>query len=121
MRLFLRLTLLLASAVAVSAVGRPAADPTLRSWPAGSSPQEIGRRVAENLIPRPHMLIGPDNVVHYAEVCTWYGALRFAQVTGDRALTAKLEARFEPLFSTEARLVPRAINVDNAVFGAVPL
>ena len=117
----LRLLLTLVSVTVVSAAGQPVKNSMLSSWPAGASPQEIGRRVAENLVPRSHMLIGPDNVVHYAEVCTWYGALTFAKATGDKALTAKLVSRFEPLFTTEAKLVPRAINVDNAVFGAVPL
>ncbi len=107
------------AAVAISAADRRIA--AFSSWPRDASPVDVGRRVAQNFVPRPHMLIAPDNVVHYAEVCTWYGALTFAQVTRDRALREQLVKRFEPLFSTEAHLVPRAINVDNAVFGAVPL
>lgn len=121
MRVLRRLSLALAAVAVLSATARTATDSTLKSWPPGASPQEIGRRVAENLIPRPHMLISPDQAIHYAEVCTWYGALRFAKVSGDKALAARLVERFEPLFTAESHRVPRAINVDNAVFGAVPL
>jgi unsaturated rhamnogalacturonyl hydrolase len=115
------LPVFLALIVSVSlAADRPASDKYFGSWPAGATPQEIGRRVVENFIPRAHMPLGRDKVVHYAETCTWYGGLTFAKVTGDQALTDRLIARFEPLFTTEATLVPKAINVDNAVFGAVP-
>jgi len=120
-RVLLRSSLVLAALAAIGATGRAAVQTDLHSWPPGASPLEIGRRVADNLVPRPHMLIAPDNVIHYAEVCTWYGALTFAQVASDTELTARLVKRFEPLFTSETRLVPRAINVDNAVFGAVPL
>jgi unsaturated rhamnogalacturonyl hydrolase len=91
------------------------------TWPTGASPLEVGRRVAANFVPRPHMLYPPDQVLHYAEVCTWLGALRFARVTRDAALTERLVSRFEPLLGPESNLVPRPLNVDFAVFGAVPL
>ena len=51
------------------------------SWPAGSSPQEIGARVARNYLARPLALGTP---MHYAEACTWYGALTTAKLTGDQ-------------------------------------
>ena len=91
-------------------------------WPARASPQEIGHRIAENLIARPHMLISGEanRVVHYAEVCTWYGSLAFAKLAAEQELTAKLVARFDPLFDADAKLIPHPINVDHAVFGAVP-
>ena len=90
-------------------------------WPAGTSPQEIGRRVAANFLPRPHMPIGKTKVIHYAEVCTWYGALTFANLTKDAALQQQLVARFEPLFREEKHLIPTPDHVDYTVFGAVPL
>jgi unsaturated rhamnogalacturonyl hydrolase len=109
--------------LAASLTGLAAAEPKIDfgPWPAGTSPQEIGRRVVDNFLPRPHMTISPDRAVHYAETCTWYGGLTFAQLTGDHERTAKLVARFDPLLGPEAKLIPRAVNVDNAVFGAVPL
>jgi unsaturated rhamnogalacturonyl hydrolase len=121
MRRLLSMLLAIAGVTVALAAGRPTPDDALRAWPAGTSPQEIGRRVVENFLPREHMPLGRDRVVHYAETCTWYGGLRFARVINDKALTDRLIARFEPLFTTEAKLVPKAINVDNAVFGAVPL
>lgn len=38
-----------------------------------------------------------------------------------QSLEERLEARFQPLFTTEAYLQPQANHVDNNVFGAVPL
>ena len=90
-------------------------------WAAGTSPQEVGKRVVDNFLPRAHMTISPDRAIHYAETCTWYGGLTFAELSGDKDRTAKLVARFDPLFGPDAKLIPRAVNVDNTVFGAVPL
>ncbi len=91
------------------------------SWPAGASPQEVGHRVTANFIPRPHMPQWNDTVIHYAEACTWYGALTFARAAGDSALQARLVARFEPLFREEKALIPDPNHVDWTVFAAVPL
>ena len=91
------------------------------NWPAGSSPEEIGSRVTENFLARPHMPMPPNGVVHYAEVCTWIGALSFAQASGNKELTGKLVARFEPLFREEKALVPEPKHVDWTVFGSLPL
>jgi rhamnogalacturonyl hydrolase YesR len=90
-------------------------------WNTGQSPQEVGRRVAENFLPRPHMPQWEDTVVHYAEVCTWWGALTFARVAEDAALQGKLVQRFEPLFREDKQLIPDPDHVDWAVFAAVPL
>jgi len=96
----------------------------LDSWPAGSSPEVIGKRVAERFVASPHPNFGrtnPPNSITYPETCTWYGALTFAKLSGDKELTTKLIARFEPLFGAEKRLVPRPAHVDATVFGSVPL
>lgn len=90
-------------------------------FPKGASPEEVGRRVAENFIPRPHVPSWDDQTIHYAEVCTWYGALTFASVTKDAALRDRLVARFEPLFREEKQYVPEPNHVDYTVFAAVPL
>ena len=94
------------------------------AWAPGTSPREIGQRVAENFAAKPHSNFNrptPPNSITYPETCTWYGALAFAQLTGDKELTAKLIARFTPLLGSEARLIPKPTNVDATVFGAVPL
>lgn len=94
------------------------------AWPAGASPQEVGKRVAERFIATPHPNFGrtnPPNSITYPETCTWYGALTFAKLTGDQELTKQLIARFEPLFGAEKKLIPRPAHVDATVFGSVPL
>ena len=94
------------------------------AWPTGSSPQEIGLRVAQHFVATPHgdgVRPRPATPIVYSEVCTWYGALTFAQVTGNKDLTAQLSKRLEPVFGEETRLIPRANSVDNTIFGAIPL
>ena len=88
-------------------------------WPPGSSPAEVGKRVAEHFLSSAHQ--DPQRIV-YPEVCTWYGALTFAQLLGDKDLTANLLKRFEPLMSAPgSELIDRERHVDFSVFGAVPL
>jgi unsaturated rhamnogalacturonyl hydrolase len=113
------------AALGIGGAVRAAADPAdLNSWPAGSSPQEIGRRVTERFIASPHPNFGlaqPTPFIIYPEVCAWYGALTFARLAGDRDLTEELVQRFEPLFGPEANLIPKPTHVDLTVFGTVPL
>ena len=91
------------------------------NWPAGRSPVEIGNRVVENFIPRKHMPLGKAQVIHYAEVCTWIGALSFAEASGNKGMTARLVERFEPLFRGEKSWIPEPKHVDWTVFGSLPL
>jgi unsaturated rhamnogalacturonyl hydrolase len=94
------------------------------SWPAGTSPQEVGKRVAEHFVATPHTNFGrttPPRVITYPEVCAWYGALTFAKQTNDAALTQKLAQRFEPLLGARDTLIPKPDHVDYSVFGSVPL
>jgi unsaturated rhamnogalacturonyl hydrolase len=120
-----RMVLLSMCAVAATTSGRRAlsADANFNSWPAGSSPKEIGTRVARRFVATPHTNFGrptPPKSITYPETCTWYGALTFAKQSKDAALTKQLVARFEPLFGEEAHLIPTADHVDPSVFGAVP-
>lgn len=89
-------------------------------FPAGYTPQEIGSRVAHSFIAAEHM-IHADVRIHYAEVCTWYGALKFAEATNDRDLFEMLQERFEPLFTTEKQYQPGMNHVDYNMFGCLPL
>lgn len=89
------------------------------SWPTGSSPQEVGARLVRNYLARPLDLATP---MHYAEACTWYGALTTAKLLGDRALDAALIARFAPILTPAgAAVIPPRAHVDDRVFGIVPL
>jgi rhamnogalacturonyl hydrolase YesR len=93
-------------------------------FPQGCSPKEVGSRVAEHFLATPHTNFGrptPPKVITYPEVCTWYGALAFAKVSGDKKLAGQLAERFEPLFGKQDTLVPIPDHVDYAVFGSVPL
>jgi rhamnogalacturonyl hydrolase YesR len=92
------------------------------AWPAGASPAEVGRRVAERYLATPHLQVPGYPFTVYQEVVTWYGGLTFARLADDKALGERLVARFEPFFTPEqAWRVPPVDHVDNNVFGAVPL
>lgn len=93
-------------------------------WPAGSSPREIGQRVAARFVASPHQNFGrptPPARITYPEVCAWYGALIFSRATKDEGLKKQLIDRFEPLFREEKNLVPVPEHVDYTVFASVPL
>ena len=54
-------------------------------WPAGTSPQEVGKRLAENWVKRDfEYQSGKRQFLIYPEVCTWYGALNVAKDTKDK-------------------------------------
>src|SRR5260370_6729553 len=114
-------TLVAAVALLIITLALPAAAQTnyFTDWPAGTSPAEVGKRVAEHFVISPHA--DPKHIV-YQEVCTWYGALTFAQLSGDKGLSAKLIQRFHPLMTPAgAGLIGKDRHVDFTVFGTVPL
>ena len=108
-----------ASFLILGAVAAAAQQDYFSNWPAGSSPQEIGKRVAEHFLTSPHQ----GNKVFYGEVGTWYGALTFAQLTSDADLRSKLIKRFDPLLpgGSDTSLIGTRRHVDDEIFGAVPL
>ena len=89
-------------------------------WPKGTSPQEVGKLVAEHFVTSPHQYTA---TIHYSEVAAWYGSLTFAQLTHDNALQAELIKKFEPLMpgGAEASRIPTRHHVDDSIFGIVPL
>jgi unsaturated rhamnogalacturonyl hydrolase len=99
-------------------------DYDLSYWIEGCSPIEVGKRVAElyaislyyNHL-RPTL---PKSIV-YPEVCTWYGALTFAKLSGDKHLIQRLIDRFESLLNENSSLIPVPDHVDFTVFGVIPL
>jgi rhamnogalacturonyl hydrolase YesR len=119
-RIFLALSLLACLFLSLPS----SAQKDFANWPAGTSPQEVGKRVAERFLTLPHRLTtnqAPEPYIDYPESVTWYGALTFAQLSGDKDLTAQLVKRFDPLFGDDAKLIPVPKHVDLTVFGAVPL
>src|ERR1039457_2325675 len=115
-----RFPLALATCLALLGAARTGmAQKDFENWPAGKSPREIGKRVAERFAPSAHLR---TNTIIYPEVCAWYGALTFAQLSGDKDLSLRLIKRFDPLMTpAESALVPTERHVDFSVFGAVPL
>jgi unsaturated rhamnogalacturonyl hydrolase len=92
-------------------------------WPAGTSPQEIGKRVAENFAARQfEWAQGKRQYVIYPEVCAWYGSLTVAQLTRDKDLTTRLVQKFDPLLTDpDKKRISQDAHVDFRVFGVVPL
>ena len=90
-------------------------------WPAGSSPQEVGKRLSEHFVASPHQIF--SKTINYSEVVAWYGALTFSQVTHDDALRGELIRKFDPLRvgAAEASFIPVRHHVDDSIFGVVPL
>jgi rhamnogalacturonyl hydrolase YesR len=111
----------LAIGTAILAAARPgmAQQNYFTDWPAGTGPREVGKRVAEHFVVSPHM--NPHRII-YPEVCTWYGALTFAQLSQDQDLSSRLIKRFDPLLTPqEEGLIQKERHVDFTVFGTVPL
>jgi unsaturated rhamnogalacturonyl hydrolase len=108
------------------ATSQPKGSAYFSNWPAGTSPAEVGKRVAENCLPRKFRYeINPQKAslgVIYPEVIAWYGSLTVAQLTGDTNLTARLIQKFKPLLSEPgAQRINRSAHLDYRVFGIVPL
>jgi len=82
----------------VSAAVQTQAQSYFKKWPAGTSPQEIGRRVADNFIARKlEVEEGKRKYVIYPEVCSWYGSLTVAPLTNDHDLCKRLMGKYDPL------------------------
>lgn len=94
------------------------------NWPVGTSPQEIGTRVAENFAARKFDFeTNPKRkFVTYQEACAWYGSLTVAQLTGDCDLQNRLVHKFDYLLTPAgAGRMSTNAHVDFRVFGIVPL
>jgi rhamnogalacturonyl hydrolase YesR len=87
------------------------------NWPDNADPQKVGDAVATHFVQTGHL----ESIV-YPEVCTWYGALTYAEATGNKALETQLQARFQQLLTPEKKaLIPDKEHVDYEIFGVVPL
>ena len=103
-----------------------AQDYNLKNFPAGSTPDEIGRRIINKYLNTPHTQYGvirdiPPQQITYPDVCAWLGGLWYADAVNDNQLYDRLVERFDPLFSSIKFFLPKPNHVDNNVFGAVPL
>ena len=94
----------------------------LTSFATAADPRVIGLRVADNYLDRNYRTNSKAGFIVYPEVCAAFGALRFADATGNTNLEEKLIARFAPVWKPEnKRLIPPGGHVDLSVFGVVPL
>lgn len=116
-------------AVAVGLAGLAASSTAveteaLRDWPADAAPAQVGKRLAENWASRKfqYETVELRRVVIYPEVCTWYGALRVAELISDAELRDRLIKKYDPLLTKEgATHIDQRPHVDHFVFGIVPL
>lgn len=88
-----------------------------KNFPKGSEPEFIGQKLAQRYLSSPET----KNPVKYPEVCTWFGALRFANATKDKEMLQQLENRFIPILGENNKAMQTPNHVDNTVFGIVPL
>lgn len=89
-------------------------------FPKGAAPDDIGKRLAYHFVDGRHELYA-GQYIHYAEVCTWNGALDYALKTKDQKLIKLLQDKFEPFFTREKPLLPPKNHVDYNMFGSVAL
>ena len=92
------------------------------NWPTGTSPKDIGRRLADNFEKRVFEYeTGKRPFVIYPEICAGYGALKIANETKDNDLRLRLIKKFERLLTPNAKFVNPVAHVDYRVLGVVPL
>lgn len=92
----------------------------LTDFPKGSTPEEVGKLIAYRFVDAKHALHG-GKWISYPETFYWNGALKFASITNDKALTGFLQNKFKLLLSTEKELLPIKNHVDLNMFGSLPL
>ena len=115
----------LAAVVSIALAGISTAD-SFTNWPEGKSPALVGKRVAENFLPRKlRYEVDPAKAslgIIYPEVITWYGALAVAKLTKDGDLGDRLISKFEPyLTEPGSKHINGSAHVDYRVFGMLPL
>lgn len=110
--------------LALAVLAEAATPAEFTNWPAGASPAEVGKRVAENFAARQFQWQTDPRrrYVIYPEICAWYGSLDVARLIGDADLQKRLYAKYDILLTLEgaARVSPDA-HVDYRIFGVVPL
>jgi len=116
-------SMLLVIALLLIATGQAAGQSKyFTKWPAGSSPQEVGKRVAEDFVVRKlEYEEGKRQYVIYPEVCAWYGSLTVAKLIKDNDLEGRLIKKFDPLLGDDAKRISPDAHVDFRVFGTLPL
>ena len=94
-------------------------DSSYFDFPEGFTPREVGEKLSVHFVTSKHLFY--DSYIHYAEVCTWLGALRYAESTGNNALVGQLKERYDYLINSEKEFLPPMNHVDFNMFGCLPL
>jgi len=89
-------------------------------FPNDYSPLEVGKKLGYHFVTSKHQL-QKTYWIHYAEVCTWLGALRYAKTVNDKDLIHGLRNRFDVLINDEKQYLPIQNHVDLNMFGCLPL
>lgn len=112
------------SALATFFIVANAQNTDLKNWSKETDPKTVGLLVANRFVESPHNSFrppAPPKSITYPEVCAWYGALKFSEITKNKILLNQLEQRFMPFFDEEKHLIPRPWHVDYSVFGTIPM
>ncbi|MDD3036266.1 glycoside hydrolase family 88 protein [Bacteroides sp.] len=97
----------------------PAQTSQLKNFPEGYTPEEIGTQLAYRFIDT--YKIQDRKWIGYADTFSWNGSVKFAAIAKDKELLKLLQQNFEPLFSTQKKLLPVMKHVDWNMFGSLPL
>ncbi|MBN2180693.1 MAG: glycoside hydrolase family 88 protein [Sedimentisphaerales bacterium] len=91
----------------------------LTTWPEGKTPEDIGKKLAENILPRLRIT---RRAVHYCEDSMWVYMAKYAKLTKDKELMDKVIGQFGNMLTEEGRrLISMERHVDHTIFGIVPL
>ncbi len=89
----------------------------LTNFPENADPKAVGDLLANRIIYADYMIYG--STLHYAMVCYWNGALKYAELTKDKMLLQHLEAKFEQLVDVDKHRLPPKNHVDHNMFGSL--
>ena len=103
------------------ALASMAKNDLLKDFPTGSTPKEVGQRIAYHFIDGKHALWGDTKNLGYHEVCTWNGALMWGRAVGDDVILKKMKERFDDLLANHKENIPAKNHVDFNMFGSLPL
>jgi unsaturated rhamnogalacturonyl hydrolase len=91
-----------------------------QNLPASADPKTVGEKVSQNFLARKVYAI--NGKIVYPEVCTAFGALKFARAADDKNLEQQLIARYQFLLTPDgAKMISTNRHVDFHVFGVLPL
>lgn len=94
-----------------------------KNWEAGTSPGEVGKRLANNWLARSFEFeSGKRKFVIYPEICTWYGSLKIAKLTKDKQLQIGLTKKFDRFLTAPGtENISPQFHVDYSMVGSLPL